>query len=147
MPLPPERPLIVPSLGSLYSSLAPLTELLLRLVVGGFLIVHGLPKFSNLAGVQGMVESLGFYPGAVWAPLLALTETLGGVLIAIGLFTRPAAFAAMIVLLVTVYFHWIFKAEGFAGAEKSLIWATIMLYLVAHGAGQLSVDAKRGKEF
>jgi putative oxidoreductase len=145
--LPPERSLIIPSLGSLYTSLAPLSELLLRLVAGGFLIIHGIPKFSNLAGVQGMVESLGFYPGTVWAPLLASTETIAGLLIAIGLFTRPAAFAAMIVLLVTVYFHWIFKAEGFAGAEKSLIWAAVMLFLVAHGAGRYSIDANRGKEF
>lgn len=30
--------------------------------------------------------------------------------VAIGLFTRPAAFASMIVLLVTVYFHGIVKA-------------------------------------
>lgn len=146
MALPPERPLLFPGLGSLYISSAPLVEALLRLVAGGFLIIHGLPKFGNLEGVTGMVESLGFYPGVVWAPLLAATETLGGLLIALGLFTRPAAFAGMIVLLVTVYFHWIFKAEGFGGAEKSLLWAAILLYFAVHGAGRLSIDGARGKE-
>ncbi len=146
MSLPPERPLIIPGFASLYAGLAPIAELLLRLVAGGFLMLHGIPKFSRLEGVTGMVESLGFYPGAFWAPALATTETLGGLLIAIGFLTRPAAFAGLIVLLVTVYFHWIFKSEGFAGAEKSLIWSAIMLYLVAYGAGRWSVDAARGKE-
>ena len=142
-----QRSLIIPALGPVYASLAPLADLLLRLVAGGFLVLHGVPKFGNLESVTGMVESLGFYPGSVWAPLLALTELLGGLLLAIGLFTRPAAFAAMIVLLVTVYFHWIFKAEGFAGAEKSLLWAAILFYYAMHGAGRWSLDAVRGKEF
>ncbi len=141
-----ERRLIIPALGPAYSGLAPIAEALLRVMAGGFLIIHGLPKFGNLAGVQGMVEGLGFFPGSVWAPLLAATETIGGLLVAIGLFTRPAAFATMIVLLVTVYFHWIFKAEGFSGAEKSLLWSAIMFYFATHGAGRYSVDAVRGKE-
>jgi putative oxidoreductase len=142
-----ERPLIISAFAPLYANLTPIAEALLRVVAGGFLIVHGLPKLGNLEGVTAMVESLGFFPGSIWAPALALTEALGGLLIAIGLFTRPAAFAALIVLLVTVYFHWIFKAEGFSGAEKSLLWSTILFYFAARGAGPISVDAKIGREF
>jgi putative oxidoreductase len=142
-----QRPLYIPALGSIYEQLAPFAETLLRITAGGFLIIHGLPKFGNLAGVTGMVENLGFYPGTIWAPLLAITESLGGLLLAIGLFTRPAAFATMIVLLVTVYFHWIFKGEGFGGAEKSLLWAAILFFFALHGANRHSVDAKLGKEF
>lgn len=142
-----EPRLIIPALGSLYASMTPIAEALLRVVAGGFLMLHGVPKFGNLEGVQQMVESLGFYPGVVWAPLLALTEALGGLLILLGLFTRPAAFAAMIVLLVTVYFHWVFKGEGFGGAEKSLIWAAVLFYFSMRGANQYSVDAKRGVAF
>lgn len=137
--------LLFPGLAPLYASLAPLAETLLRVVAGGFLMIHGIPKWGRLDGVQGMVESLGFYPGAVWAPMLAATETIGGLLILLGLFTRPAAFAGMIVLLVTVYFHWIFKAEGFAGAEKSLIWAAVLFFFAMAGANQYSLDAKMAR--
>lgn len=142
-----ETRLIIPALAPLYAALTPLAEALLRVVAGGFLMIHGIPKFGRLEGVQQMVESLGFYPGVVWAPLLALTETLGGLLILLGLYTRPAAFAGMIVLLVTVYFHWIFKAEGFAGAEKSLIWAAVLFFFAVRGANQYSVDAKLARTF
>lgn len=139
--------LYVPALAPLYASLTPIAETLLRVVAGGFLMIHGVPKWGRLDGMQQMVESLGFYPGVVWAPLLAATETIGGLLILLGLFTRPAALAGMIVLLVTVYYHWIAKAEGFAGAEKSLIWAAVLFFFAVRGANQYSLDAKRARVF
>ena len=79
--------------------------------------------------------------------LLAATEFFGGLLLALGLLTRPAAFATSIVLCVTTYFHWVVQAEGFSGAEKSLLWLAITLYFVAHGGGRLSVDRAMGKQF
>lgn len=42
----------------------------------------------------GMVESLGFVPGAFWAVLLAAKEFIRGILLVVGLLTRPAALAA-----------------------------------------------------
>ncbi|MGJ7039896.1 putative oxidoreductase [Shinella sp. BE166] len=139
--------LIIPSLGSIYSALGESAETILRVAAGLLLVTHGYGKILNPFGASGMVESLGFYPGAFWSPLLAATEFFGGVLIAIGLFTRPAAFAAMIVLAVTVYFHGIVQAEGLMGAEKSILWALIMLYFVIRGANSHSVDAKLGRQF
>ena len=94
-----------------------------------------------------MVEGLGFYPGVFWSPLLAVTEFFGGILLALGLLTRPAAFAGMIVLLVTVWFHWVTMGQGFSGAEKSILWAAIFFYFVIRGGNRHSVDAKLGKEF
>jgi len=141
------RRLIIPPLGRLYASLGETAETILRVVAGLALVTHGYGKIMNPFGASGMVESLGFYPGALWSPLLAATEFFGGILIAIGLLTRPASFAAMFVLLVTVYFHWIVREEGFAGAEKSIIWAAIFLFFAIRGANSQSVDARIGKEF
>lgn len=139
--------LILPFLGPVYSSLGESTETLLRVLAGALFAVHGYGKILNPFGAVGMVESLGFYPGMIWSPLLAATEFFGGILIAIGLFTRPAAFASMIVLAVTVYFHWVVKAEGLMGAEKSILWAAIMLYFAVRGANGQSVDARIGRQF
>lgn len=139
--------LIIPSLGGLYAALGESAETILRVAAGLLLVTHGYGKIMNPFGASGMVESLGFYPGAFWSPLLAATEFFGGILIAIGLFTRPAAFAAMIVLTVTIYFHGIVKAEGLMGAEKSILWALIMFYFVIRGANSHSVDAKLGRQF
>jgi putative oxidoreductase len=139
--------LIIPSLGGLYAALGESAETILRVAAGLLLVTHGYGKIMNPFGASGMVESLGFYPGAFWSPLLAATEFFGGILIAIGLFTRPAAFAAMIVLTVTIYFHGIVQAEGLMGAEKSILWALIMFYFVIRGANSHSVDAKLGRQF
>lgn len=139
--------LILPFLGPVYSASSESAETLLRVLAGALFAVHGYGKILNPFGAAGMVENLGFYPGVIWSPLLAATEFFGGILVAIGLFTRPAAFASMIVLAVTIYFHWIVKAEGFMGAEKSILWAAIMLYFAVRGANGQSVDARIGRQF
>ncbi|WP_312419026.1 DoxX family protein [Shinella sp.] len=144
----PARPrLIIPKLGGLYAALHESAETILRVAAGLLLVTHGYGKIMNPFGAVGMVESLGFYPGFFWSPLLAATEFFGGILVAIGLFTRPAAFASMIVLAVTVYFHGVVKAEGLMGAEKSILWTLIFLFFAVRGANSHSVDAKLGRQF
>ncbi|MEO9338632.1 DoxX family protein [Mesorhizobium sp. SB112] len=139
--------LYFPALASLYARLDTPAETVLRVVSGVALVTHGFPKLMNPFGAVEMVEGLGFYPGIFWSPLLAATEFFGGILIALGLFTRPAAAAATIVLLVTVWFHWITLGQGYAGAEKSILWAAIMAFLVIRGGNAHSVDARIGRQF
>ncbi|KAA0970256.1 DoxX family protein [Aureimonas fodinaquatilis] len=137
----------IPALAGFYDALRAPSETLLRVICGAALMVHGFPKIMDPFRMTGMVENLGFYPGAFWSPLLAATEFLGGLLLVIGLFTRPAALAATVVLLVTVYFHWVVQAEGFSGAEKSILWAAITFFFFIHGANKHSVDHKLGRQF
>ena len=141
------RRLIVPALSSLYAALHDSAETLLRVVAGAALVTHGLGKIADPFGAAGMVEGLGFYPGAFWSLLLSLTEFFGGILIAIGFLTRPASFAATFVLLVTVYFHWVVQGQGYSGAEKSILWAAIFFFFTIRGGNRHSVDARIGKEF
>lgn len=88
---PDRTRLVIPALAPLYTVLAGLSWLALRAVAGITLAVHGWPKIQDPLKNVGMVEGLGFFPGVLWSPLLAGTEFFGGILIAIGLFTRPAA--------------------------------------------------------
>ncbi|QND53425.1 DoxX family protein [Phyllobacterium sp. 628] len=141
------RPLIIPALGGIYNALAQVSETILRVIAGGALAVHGYGKIINPFGAIEMVESLGFYPGVFWSPLLAATEFFGGILLALGLFTRPAAFATTIVLAVTIYFHGYVMGQGWSGAEKSILWTAILFFFVIRGASNHSIDAKIGKEF
>lgn len=148
MSIPEDRSrLIVPALAPVYSNASETVETILRVVAGLLLVTHGFGKITNPFGAVGMVESLGFYPGVFWSPLLAATEFFGGFLVAFGLLTRPASFAAMIVLLVTVYFHGIVRDEGLMGAEKSILWAAIFLFFAIRGGNSQSVDAKLKKVF
>ncbi len=139
--------LLIPALGGVYAALHDSAETLLRVVAGLALFTHGLGKIGDPFGAAGMVEGLGFYPGAFWSPLLSFTEFFGGILIAIGLLTRPAAFAALFVLLVTVWFHWVTKEQGYSGAEKSILWSAVFFFFLVRGGNRHSVDARIGKEF
>src|SRR5690606_32500674 len=117
-------------------------ETVLRVVAGLALVTHGLGKIGDPFGASGMVESLGFHPGAFWSPLLSFTEFFAGILIAVGFLTRPASFAAMFILAVTVWFHWITLDQGYAGAEKSILWTAIFLFFVIRGGNRHSVDGR-----
>jgi putative oxidoreductase len=137
--------LLIPALGGIYSSLHEIVETLLRVAAGGILAVHGAQKIGNPFGAAEMVEGLGFYPGALWSLLLSCTEFFGGIFIALGFLTRPAAFAGLIVLLVTVWFHWVTMGQGFSGAEKSILWSAMLAFFAIRGANRHSLDARIGK--
>lgn len=140
----PER---IAFLRPLYAALHDSAETVMRLICGVILALHGFPKIMEPFKAAGMVENLGFYPGYFWSPLLSVTEFLSGVLIAIGLFTRPAAVAATIILLVTVWAHWVAMGQGYAGAEKSILWIGMSLYFALRGSNAHSIDAKLGRQF
>lgn len=76
-----------------------------------------------------------------------MIEFCGGVLMLIGLFTRPAAFILSGTMAVAYWqFHapqspWISANYGFGAALACFVW----LYFSAAGPGPWSVDAVRGK--
>ena len=67
-------------------------------------------------------------------------------LLAIGLFTRPAAALLAIQFVFVTYFH---SARGFfsPGLEFPLLWLTVFVFFAVRGGGVMSVDSKMGKEF
>lgn len=147
---------LIPALGPLYDGLGPYAELLTRVVAGLFLVPHGAQKLFGMFGGYGLdgtgqffATKLGMEPGWLFALLAGLVEFLGGILLALGLLTRPAAAAAFVLLLVAVFkAHW---AAGFfntaGGYEYPLLWAVVVLGFVIRGGGPLSLDARLGREF
>lgn len=138
--------LYVPSLAPLYERLFVSGETFLRVVAGALLVTHGFPKILDPFGASGLVESIGFYPGAFWSLLLSVSEFLAGVCLTLGLFTRAAALVATVILLVTVYFHGIVQGQGLFGAEKSILWAAITIFFLLRGANRHSLDHRIGRQ-
>ena len=144
----------IPVLGRLYDGLGDVAWLLLRLVVGLSLVPHGMQKMFGAFGGPGMTRvaasfaAQGFNPPTVLAWTVALTEIVGGVLLAVGLFTRPAALAITIFLATAVTVHY---GRGFfwttGGFEYPLLWAVAALFFLIRGGGPLSVDRALGREF
>jgi len=98
--------LYLPFLSGFYNGFAqPVGWLAFRLIIGGMLTIEGWAKIQNPMGLVGFVDGLGIGPGWFFSPLIAVTNFAGGLLIMLGLFTRPAALANAVMLLVTYWFH------------------------------------------
>jgi putative oxidoreductase len=97
----------LPFLAGFYESFAqPFAFTAFRVAIGGMLMVEGYPKIMAPMAQVGFVENLGFYPGWLWSPTLAAMQFFGGLMIALGLFTRPMALANGVMLAITLWFHY-----------------------------------------
>lgn len=152
----PQPRLIIPGLGSLYSGLAPLGYPLIRFFAGLILMPHGAQKLFGLFGGGGVggtatffSEQLGLNPGVFWAVLVGGTEFFGGLFIAIGFMTRPAALGVFVLMMVAVFMvhlpNGFFWTQG--GYEYPLLWGLVALAIVFRGGGRLSADRALGREF
>ena len=144
-----EPRLLFPQLKPFYDKVEPLSWLLVRLTVGLIIIPHGWPKL--MAGIDATAQralmSRGIEPAYPLAIALIVLETLGGLCVAIGLFTRFWAAAIAIEMAVIVYAH---LGGGFGwtnrGYEYPLMWGLIMLAVALRGGGPYSVDRRLGTQ-
>lgn len=115
--------------------------LLSRLWFGGVLaFAHGLPKMLDLSGFVAGVGRNGMPMPWVMAPVAAMSELVGGLLLALGLWTRLAAIPVAGTMLVAGL--WIHRADPFTKRELAFAYAVVALVLMATGPGKLSVDAR-----
>lgn len=122
---------------------APRLLSLLRIVSGLIFMEHGTQKLlrfpaGDYAGIP--FNSMPAYAGAV--------ELVAGLLIAIGLFTRPAAFLASGTMAVA---YWYAHApQNFFpvnnGGDAAILYCFVFLYFVAAGPGPWSIDAARTRK-
>lgn len=82
-----------------------MAHIVLRLLIGGMLVIEGWPKITAPFAMAGFTESIGMYPGWFWSVVLAVMQFAGGLLIVAGFLTRPAALANGLMLAVTYWFH------------------------------------------
>jgi putative oxidoreductase len=120
--------------------------LVLRLVVGTTFLLHGLDKLGDLSYWEQFFASQSIPAPGVMAPLVAATETVGGMLLIVGLATPPVAVALttdMLVALFTTHIaHGFFVADG--GFELVLLLAGASVTPSLAGPGRYSVDAVSG---
>ncbi len=125
------------------SAFAPHFLGLLRIVSGLIFLAHGTQKFLGFpagerAGSGLALSNLGAYAG--------LIEIATGLLITLGLFTRPAAFLASGTMAVA---YWYAHApQNFYpvnnGGDAAVLYCFVFLYLVFSGPGAWSLDGQRG---
>jgi putative oxidoreductase len=114
--------------------------LILRVFSGlALALAHGWGKVPPSPGFVGMIAGLGFPAPALFAWLAAIAEFGGGLLIALGLLTRPASLLVVgHFTLVVLVAH---AGDAFGDRELPLFFlVTALLFLLA-GPGRYSVDA------
>ncbi len=115
----------------------------LRIITGLLLLQHGTQKLFGFPpsdmGQPELVSLMG---------LAGLLEFFGGLLIIVGLFTRPAAFVLSGFMAVAYFMA--HAPGGFYpvlnGGELAVLYCFVFLYLVYAGPGPWSLDALRGRE-
>lgn len=116
--------------------------LLLRILVGGTFVVHGIDKLVDLTSTERYFASLGIPAPAVMAPFVGAVEAAGGMLLIAGLATPlvgPALAGDMFVALLTEHVgDGFFVAQG--GFEYVLVMAGASLTLALTGPGGFSAD-------
>jgi putative oxidoreductase len=121
----------------------------LRIICGAFMFPHVASKFAGAglaAGTVGFFGKAGFSPPEAWVVIAAVSESLAGIALILGLCTRFAALGAAAVLAVAVYalhavrgFGWTWNTGGY---EYPVFWAIVCLAVAAHAWRAYLASAK-----
>jgi len=113
---------------------------ILRIIVGLLFLQHGTGK---LFGFPALPFYANIQPLSLFG-VAGFIELIGGALLVLGLFTRPAAFI-LSGTMASAYFIWHFP-QGFHplvnGGTLAALYCFTCLYLSTAGAGPWSIDAK-----
>lgn len=99
---------------------------------------HGLRKLPPSEGFVAGVEGWGFPAPVFFAWAAALSEVVGGFLLAAGLFTRLSALLIAVTMGVAAFVA--HGADPFSEKESALLYLVVMLFFVVRGGGRWSVD-------
>ena len=123
--------------------------LVLRVPIGLILAAHGAQKLFAWFGGYGLegtgqwMASIGLEPGYLMALMAGCAEFFGGLALALGLLTRPAALLTAFTMLIAIFSvhidNGLFMSNN--GYEYALTLLVAAVALAIQGGGRFSVDA------
>lgn len=112
---------------------------LLRVFIGlAMAFSHGLGKLPPSEQLVGGVASMGLPAPEFFAWCAGLAEFVGGLFIAVGFLTRPAAAFLFITMAGAAFV--VHAADPFGVKELAFIYLIASLFFILKGAGRWSVD-------
>jgi putative oxidoreductase len=126
-------------------SLKELGLLLIRLLSGGMMLTHGIPKIGRLLGEGPVKFADPFGLGAEISLVMVIFAEIGcAILVMVGFKTRWATIPLMVTMLVAAFYaHW---ADPFGKKELPLLFFTVFLGILISGPGKFSLDQfKKGE--
>lgn len=116
-------------------------DLILRAFAGlSLALTHGYVKLDaqRFAGFTSGVEKMGFPAPTFFAWAAVVSELVGGILLALGLLTRPAAFLIACTMAVAGFVR--HAADDFGVKELAFLYLAVAICYLLRGAGRLSAD-------
>jgi putative oxidoreductase len=113
--------------------------LAVRLLAGGMMLTHGIPKIDRLFG-EGPVkfaDPFGLGP-EISLVLVIFAEVACSLLVMVGLKTRLATIPLLITMLVAAFY--IHGADPFGEKELPLLFFTLFVSLLVSGPGNFTID-------
>lgn len=109
------------------------------------LAIHGYDRIfhGDMTVFAASIEQMGYPMPEVCAWGAALTQLLGGAMVAVGLFTRPVAAVAGFVMFLSAFVR--HASDDFRTREIALLYLVVLAALTLMGAGHWSVDGMRKK--
>lgn len=113
----------------------------MRVLIGLGIMTHGYPKIfgGKMEGFTNLTADLGFPIPGFFAWLAALTELVGGLLIAIGAGSRIIALLLFGTMFVAAFMQ--HGGDPFNEREMALLYMTFAGTLIFTGPGKYSVDS------
>jgi putative oxidoreductase len=116
-------------------------DLILRAFAGlALALTHGYAKLDaeRFQGFTAGVGKLGFPTPSFFAGAAVFAEFVGGLLLAAGLLTRPAAFLIACTMAVAAFLQ--HAPDKFNVKELALLYLAVAICYLLRGAGRLSAD-------
>ena len=144
------KTLFVPAAAPLHAALGPFGFTLIRVSLGLIVMPHGYAKLflADAVPTSRNFVHFGWSHPLVWAYAIGALEFFGGLMLALGLFTRIVAAAFVIEMAVisfgVLYPNW---SWGHHGMEYALLMGLVALGIFLNGGGRYSLDRLIGREF
>jgi putative oxidoreductase len=128
---------------SLLANWSPRLLSVLRIVTAFLFIAHGTMKWFAFPAPFPFPITLWSLPG-----IAGVLEIVGGVLLLVGLFSRPVAFLLSGEMAIAYFMahapknFWPILNEG----ESAVLFCFVFLYIAAAGGGSWSLDRLRGRQ-
>ena len=127
-------------MNALGAAWAPQMLSILRIMSALLFIAHGTQKLIGFPPSERGIPPLFSIYG-----LAGVLETFGGILLLVGLFTRPVAFVLSGMMAVAYFMAHAPQSfyPALNGGDAAILFCFVFLYLFTAGPGPWSVDARR----
>ena len=108
--------------------------LITRIIIGGIFIMSGYTKVSDMGQTVSGFSQINI--PAVLAYAVSYGELVGGVFLALGLFTEFVSLSLMVIMTGAVYFT---RASGFSGFGMPLVMLASLFAIFGYGPGNYTL--------